>query len=93
MMPTQKNQAFQNLGMPPNESHDLYLGLPAFVGRSKNKVFDGLKQRISKKLQHWRGNLFLMAGREILIKAGRKPLHLTPCQYLKCLLVYAIQCQ
>lgn len=36
--------------MPPNESHELYMGLPAFVGRSKDRVFDGVKQRIFKKL-------------------------------------------
>lgn len=65
----QKSQAFLNMGMPPNESPELYLGVPAFVGRSKNRVFDGLKQRIFKKLQIWRSNLFSMAGREVLIKA------------------------
>lgn len=69
MTSTQKAQVFQILGMPPNESRELYLGLPTFVGRSKNKVFDGVKQRIFKKLQTWRSNLFSMAGREVLIKA------------------------
>lgn len=50
MTSIQKNQAFQILGMPPNESHELYLGLPAFVGRSKNKVLDGMKQKNLKKI-------------------------------------------
>lgn len=55
--------------MLPNESHELYMGIPTFVGRSKNRVLDGIKHRISKKLQNWRISLFSMGGREILIKA------------------------
>ena len=46
-----------------------YLGLPVFVGKSKTKAFQYLKERIWKILQGWKQRLLSKAGKEILIKA------------------------
>lgn len=52
-----------------SDSHDFYLSLPAFVGRNKRRLFNSLKVIVWKKLQLWKGKLFSVGGREILIKA------------------------
>ena len=49
--------------------HSKYLGLPSFIGRSKNQVFSILKERVGQKLAGWKGKLLFMGGKEILIKA------------------------
>lgn len=36
MTETQKAEVFSALNMPPKESLDVYLGLPAFIGRNKS---------------------------------------------------------
>ena len=46
-----------------------YLGLPTLVGRSKYQTFSFLKDRVWKKIQGWKRQLFSKAGKEILIKA------------------------
>lgn len=61
--------AFSILGMHRNLMCDVYLGLPSFTGRNKQRLFDGIKQRIWKKLQGWKSKMFSIGGREILIKA------------------------
>ena len=48
---------------------DKYLGLPAMIGRSKKSIFNGLKERITQRLQGWKERFISKAGREILIKA------------------------
>lgn len=64
-----KNQILSTLCMNHNESHELYLGLPSFSGRNKQRMFDNIRERVWSKLQGWKGKLFSVAGREILIKA------------------------
>ena len=49
--------------------HSKYLGLPSFIGRSKNQVFYILKERVGQKLAGWKGKLLSMGGKEILIRA------------------------
>ncbi|MCH86642.1 putative ribonuclease H protein, partial [Trifolium medium] len=46
-----------------------YLGLPAFVGRSKQQVFNFVQDRVWKKLKGWKWNHMSYAAREVLIKA------------------------
>jgi hypothetical protein len=46
-----------------------YLGLPIYIGRSKQNSFENLKEKIWKRIQGWREKLLSMAGKEILIKA------------------------
>ena len=50
-------------------SHDKYLGLSTFVGRSRKKPFLVLIDRLKKRLSSWMGRLASWAGREVLIKA------------------------
>lgn len=47
-----------------------YLGLPSFVGRSKNEIFSYIKNRLSKKLQVWRNKKLSKAGKKVMIKAA-----------------------
>ncbi|CAJ2657203.1 unnamed protein product [Trifolium pratense] len=46
-----------------------YLGMPTFIGRSKNQVFNFLQEKIWKKLKGWKERNLSFAGRGILIKA------------------------
>ncbi|GAU25843.1 hypothetical protein TSUD_31070 [Trifolium subterraneum] len=46
----------------------IYLGLPSMVGRSKKAIFSYIKDRISKRINSWRGRALSKAGKEIKIK-------------------------
>lgn len=45
-----------------------YLGLPLVIGRSKNSVFRFIKDRLTSKVQSWKGKLLNNAGKEVLLK-------------------------
>ena len=49
--------------------HDKYLGLPTLIGRNKKSTFQSIKSKVWQKLQLWKGKLFSIGGREVLIKA------------------------
>ncbi|XP_074315639.1 uncharacterized protein LOC141651843 [Silene latifolia] len=51
------------------EEHSRYLGLPTVVGRSKKGLTDILRDKLSKRLNCWRGKTLSRAGKEVLIKA------------------------
>jgi len=51
------------------ECYSKYLGLPAFVGRSKKQVFNFVQDRVWKKLKGWKEKFLSIAGREVLIKS------------------------
>lgn len=53
-----KEFLFSSLNMQCNESFEAYLGLPAFTWRKKQRIFYGIKEKVWKKLQGWRGKLF-----------------------------------
>lgn len=57
------------LNMHQNELYDLYLGLPAFSRRNKQRLFEGIKEKVWQKLQGWKSQMFSIGGREILIEA------------------------
>lgn len=63
-----KGILLHSLGLQDGVSHDMYLGLPSFVGRDMRRIFNGIKERVWKKLQMWKRKLFSMGGREVLIK-------------------------
>ncbi|XP_027063126.1 uncharacterized mitochondrial protein AtMg00310 [Coffea arabica] len=57
------------LGVQEDDGKGVYLGLPYMIGRSKNEIFDFVKERVWKKLQEWKEKALSQAGREVLIKA------------------------
>ncbi|XP_056685502.1 uncharacterized mitochondrial protein AtMg00310-like [Spinacia oleracea] len=57
------------MGVREVEVHDRYLGLPTMVGRSKKGITRGVKEKLWKKLQRWKGMVLSKAGREVMIKA------------------------
>ncbi|KAL0408322.1 UNVERIFIED_CONTAM: hypothetical protein Sradi_1766600 [Sesamum radiatum] len=72
---TQALRQMHSLKSPGSEGvevvskHDKYLGLPTVVGRSKREVFEGVKERVWKKLQTWSSKQLCQAGRVVLIKS------------------------
>jgi hypothetical protein len=48
---------------------DIYLGLPACIGKSKVKAFNNIKEKVGKKLSNWRYKFLSQAGKEVLLKA------------------------
>ncbi|XP_074304372.1 uncharacterized protein LOC141639082 [Silene latifolia] len=59
----------ERLGVEVVQEQGKYLGLPTVVGRSKKAISGCIRDKLSKKLQGWRGKLLSKAGKEILIKA------------------------
>ena len=45
-----KESIFAILGSMQDSRHSKYLGLPSFIGRSKNLVFSILKEQLGQKL-------------------------------------------
>ncbi|XP_059428496.1 uncharacterized protein LOC132162251 [Corylus avellana] len=64
-----KQQIVEAFGIPTSQRYDSYLGLSALVGRSRTQAFQGIKDRIWKRLQDWKVKLLSQAGKEILLKA------------------------
>lgn len=56
------------IGMPLLSKSTKYLGLPAFLGRSKVEAYNFLLERTLLKLQGWKQNQLTQAGKEIMIK-------------------------
>jgi hypothetical protein len=57
------------LGLSSEGRNEKYLGLPVYVGKSKTKVFQYLKDKVWKIIQGWKERMLSKAGKEILIKA------------------------
>ncbi|XP_074265036.1 uncharacterized protein LOC141587449 [Silene latifolia] len=65
----QRSAVATRLGVMEVEEHARYLGLPTIVGRSKKVLTDIIRDKLSKRLQGWRGKILSRAGKEVLIKA------------------------
>ncbi|KAB8112294.1 hypothetical protein EE612_050451, partial [Oryza sativa] len=72
------------LGINCIAHNDRYLGLPVFIGRSKAKTFEYLKEKIWRCIQGWKEKILSKAGKEILIKAVAQaiPTYAMSCFYL-----------
>ncbi|XP_074293887.1 uncharacterized protein LOC141621071 [Silene latifolia] len=69
-VPIQKrNNLATRLGVVEVEEQERYLGLPTVLGRSKKVLTDILRDKLTKRLNGWRGKILSRAGREVLIKA------------------------
>ena len=64
-----RNQIQESFQVLEIKSHEKYLGLPSFIGRSKNTAFSELKRQVWRKMTGWKEKLLSHGGREILIKA------------------------
>lgn len=65
---------FQNhicslVGVAATKGYDKYLGLPAFVGRSKLKAFAAIQGRVLKLLDGWKERFLSQTSKKVLIKA------------------------
>jgi hypothetical protein len=59
----------QSLGVSSTAHYEKYLGLPSLIGRSRVSTFNGIKERIWKRINGWKERFLSHAGKEILIKA------------------------
>lgn len=64
------------------QCHQKYLGLPSFMPRNRCETLGFLKDRVRKLLEGWKGKLFSVDGRAILIKAV---IQVIPCYTMNCL--------
>lgn len=46
------------------QQYEKYLGLPLIVGRSKNRAFQSIRQKVWQKLQCWKEKLLSQGGRK-----------------------------
>lgn len=49
-----KQEILALFGIPSTQRYDIYLGLPALVGKSRTKSFLSIKDRVWKRLQDWK---------------------------------------
>lgn len=61
--------------------HQHYLGLPAFMPRSRVSSMKFIKDRVWRKIQSWKGKLFSVRGREVLLKSVVQAI---PCYTMNC---------
>ncbi|XP_074287942.1 uncharacterized protein LOC141613105 [Silene latifolia] len=64
-----KDNIVGRLGMVVVAEQSRYLGLPTVVGHSKKVLTDIIRDKLSKRLQGWRGKTLSRAGKEVLLKA------------------------
>jgi hypothetical protein len=64
-----KQEILSSSGLSEATRIDSYLGLPSLVGKSRIQAFNGIKEKVWKKLNNWKVKFLSLAGREILLKA------------------------
>jgi hypothetical protein len=64
-----KDSIQESLAMQKVEHFSKYLGMPTYIGRSKNQFFQFIQDKIWKKLKGWKEKNLSFAGRATLIKA------------------------
>jgi hypothetical protein len=64
-----RKEVLEELKISAEARTEKYLGLPVYVGRSRTKTFEYIKDRVWKRIQGWKERMLLKAGKDILIKA------------------------
>ncbi|KAF5459563.1 hypothetical protein F2P56_019502 [Juglans regia] len=64
-----KNHMLQVAGLKASSNMEKYSGLPSIIGRSKSVAFQGIIEKVSKKMENWKVKFLSQAGKDILIKA------------------------
>lgn len=79
--PKQKEEMKNILHITSEGLTSKYLGVPSYVGKSKARAFEYVKDRMWKKIQGWKEKLLSKPGKEILIKAVAQaiPVYLMAC--------------
>jgi hypothetical protein len=54
--------------IPATQRYNIYLGLPALVGKSRTSAFRSIVERVRKRLQDWKLKFLSQVGKEILLK-------------------------
>uniref|UniRef100_A0A453KYM4 Reverse transcriptase domain-containing protein n=2 Tax=Aegilops tauschii subsp. strangulata TaxID=200361 RepID=A0A453KYM4_AEGTS len=64
-----KEELMNQLNIATEGFSGKYLGLPCYIGKSKSKAFEYIKERVWKRIQGGKEKMLSKAGKEILIKA------------------------
>lgn len=63
-----KEEIKRRFGAQISRQHEKCFGLPSLVGKNKRNTFNGIKEKLSKKLAGWKEKLLSKARKEGLIK-------------------------
>ena len=63
-----KEQMMAALDIRDEGRNEKYLVLPVYMGKSKEKTFAYLKDKVWKRVQGWKEKLLSKAGKEIFVK-------------------------
>lgn len=63
-----KNMLLGILSFKAVETHDRYLGLPTYIGKSNKIVFSTIQDHVCKKFKGWKEMYLSKAGCEVLLK-------------------------
>jgi hypothetical protein len=63
-----RQQILEVSGILSSQRYDTYLGLPAFVEKSRTEEFKSIIDKVWKRLQDWKLKLLSQASRKILLK-------------------------
>jgi hypothetical protein len=67
--PSRRQEILSLSGLSEAHGIESYLGLPCFVGKSRSRAFQFIKEKVWKKLNNWKNVFLSQAGREVLLKA------------------------
>jgi hypothetical protein len=56
-------------GIPKSQHFDMYLGLPALVGKSHINDFQNIIDRVQRRVSYWKTRFMSLPRKEILLKA------------------------